>query len=282
MKIQEVEKRQVKLRLGLCSVSGAGKTYSSLLLAKGLCGEWSKICVIDTEHNSSQLYASLGGFNSICVEQPYTPERLIEAIELCERARMEVIIIDSISNSWSGTGGILDIHSNMAGNSFTNWNIVGKRHTAFVDKILQSTAHIITTIRSKQHYVINSIHGKAVPQKVGMKAIMRSDFEFELTSMLDLDMDHMARCSKDRTGILNHMTPFIISEGTGEILKEWCEMDSSLPSIIDEINSAKTIADLKQINSTNPKYQKQIRESLSNKKQQLLAVDTKTSIACEK
>jgi hypothetical protein len=64
---------------------------------------------------------------------------------LCEEAGMEVIIIDSISHEWDGAGGILDIHSNMMGNSFTNWSRVTPMHNAFVNKILQSPCHVIAT-----------------------------------------------------------------------------------------------------------------------------------------
>ena len=38
---------------------------------------------------------------------------------MCEQAGKEVIILDSISHEWEGSGGILEIHSNMTGNSFT-------------------------------------------------------------------------------------------------------------------------------------------------------------------
>jgi len=47
---------------------------------------------------------------------------------------MEVIIIDSISHAWDE---LLDFHSKLAGNSFTNWAKVTPRQKAFTDKILQ-------------------------------------------------------------------------------------------------------------------------------------------------
>ena len=82
---------------------------------------------------------------------------------------MEVIIIDSISHEWEGSGGILDIHAGMAGNSFTNWGKLTPRHNAFIQTILQTNKHIIGTIRSKQDYVLNEKNGKQVPEKVGLK-----------------------------------------------------------------------------------------------------------------
>lgn len=83
---------------------------------------------------------------------PFTPENYIKAIEVCEKAGIEVIIIDSISHEWDE---LLDFHSKLAGNSFTNWAKVTPRQKAFVDKILQTNAHIIATMRTKQDYVLN-------------------------------------------------------------------------------------------------------------------------------
>lgn len=50
---------------------------------------------------------------------------------------MEVIIIDSISHEWEGNaGGILDMHSQLAGNSFTNWSKLTPRHNSSLCKRL--------------------------------------------------------------------------------------------------------------------------------------------------
>ena len=73
MQLQKATRKKVKLRLGLSAVSGGGKTYSALLLAKGLVGSWEKIAVIDTENNSASLYSHLGDFNTIELAAPYTP-----------------------------------------------------------------------------------------------------------------------------------------------------------------------------------------------------------------
>jgi hypothetical protein len=64
---------------------------------------------------------------------------------------------------------LLDYHSSLSGNSFTNWNNVPPRHNAFVQKILQSPVHIIATIRTKQNYVLSEKIGKAVPEKMGLR-----------------------------------------------------------------------------------------------------------------
>ena len=143
MQLQKAERKQAKIKLGLQGPSGSGKTMGALIIAFGLCGDWSKIAVIDTENYSASLYAHLGSYNVLNISAPYTPEKYSEAIQLCEKSEVEVIIIDSISHEWEGNGGILNIHSNMTGNSFTNWNRLTPRHNEFVQTILQSKCHVI-------------------------------------------------------------------------------------------------------------------------------------------
>ena len=136
MEIRKSERKNAKIKLALQGSAGSGKTYSSLLLAKGLLGvDFSKIAIIDTENGSADLYAHLGNYNVISMDPPYSPERYIEAITLCEKAGMEVIVLDSISHCWDY---LLDIHTNMPGNSFTNWGKITPRQNAFINKILRS------------------------------------------------------------------------------------------------------------------------------------------------
>lgn len=223
MELKKATRKQVKLRMGLSAVSGGGKTYSALLLAHGITNDWSKIAVIDTENSSASLYSHLGDFNTIDLQAPYTPERYIEAIKTCENAGMEVIIIDSITHEWDGKGGIIDISNSMAGNSFTNWAKLTPRHQSFIDSILQSKCHIISCVRRKQDYEMSKdSNGKTTVQKAGLKEITREGFEYELTLNFNLELNHMATASKDRTGLFMGKPEFIITEETGRKLLDWC------------------------------------------------------------
>ena len=89
--IKKAQKKKVKLRIGMSGASGFGKTYSSLLLAYGIVGDWSKICVIDTENDSASLYSDLGEFNTISLNAPFSPERYVEAVKTCENAGRECL-----------------------------------------------------------------------------------------------------------------------------------------------------------------------------------------------
>jgi hypothetical protein len=249
MQLRTSNRSQARIRIALQGASGAGKTYSSLLLAYGLCQNWSKIAVIDTENQSADLYSHLGQYNVLTLTPPFNPERYMEAITTCEASGMEVIIIDSLSHEWEGEGGILDIHGNMAGNSFTNWAKITPRHNALVQKILHSGAHIIATVRSKQDYVITEKNGKQVPEKVGLKAVQRDGLEYDFSIVFEVDINHQAISSKDRTQLFAHKIPFRIEVATGQKIKEWCDGgSSSLPFIEDtfesKINTIPTMEEL--------------------------------------
>lgn len=271
MDLRQAQRKQAKIKMGLQAPSGAGKTYSSLLLAYGLVDDWTKVAVIDTENHSADLYAHLGNYQVLALEQPYTPERYVQAIEVCERAGMEVIIIDSISHEWEGVGGILDIHGAMMGNSFTNWAKVTPRHNAFVQKILQSSSHIIATIRSKQDYVLSERNGKMVPEKVGLKGVTREGLDYEFTIVLELDLKHQATATKDRTGLFMDKPSFVVSPETGKRILRWCAQGVAFEQVVQQIQNATTVEELREIYHAFPEYRARIEALAIARKEELNA-----------
>lgn len=231
MELRKASRKKTKIRLGLSAVSGGGKTYSAILIAKGLCGDLSKVAIIDTENGSADLYAHLGDYSVLPLRQPFTPERYIEAIQQCEKAGMEVIIIDSISHEWEGKGGCLEIYEQLGG-KYQHWAKVTPRHNAFIQAILQSSCHVITTVRRKQDYeMTKNSDGKVTVEKAGLKEVTRGEFEYELTVNLNLDVRHLASASKDRTGLFMDQPEFKPSEETGEKIAQWCETGEALPEL---------------------------------------------------
>lgn len=228
IKLRPAERSQAKIRLGLSGPAGSGKTYSALQIAFGLCGDWTKIAIIDTEHYSADFYSDMGKYNVLSLDPPFSPERYIEAIEACENAKMEVIIIDSITHEWDGPGGCLEIQEKLGG-KWQNWAEVTPRHRQFIDTILSSSCHVITCVRSKVDYALSQDNGKVKVEKVGMKDVTREGFDYELTLDLDLDLNHNARCSKDRTGLFMDQPPFVPSSDIGRRIAEWCVKGSPAP-----------------------------------------------------
>lgn len=242
LELVKAQRNKAFLKLGVSAPSGGGKTLSSLLFAYGMLTgmypektpefRWSKIAIIDTENGSGQMYVgrhvgslTIGQYNAVSILKPFTAEKYIEAIELCEDANMDFCIIDSTTHLWSAEGGLLEQQSAAArrsGNSYTAWRDITPMHNKFVQTMLQSQMHVIATMRAKQEYIItedNSSHKKSV-KKMGLEPEQRKGMEYEFTTFLEIDAEHTAFGSKDRTGIFDQKY-FVITPEHGFEMYKW-------------------------------------------------------------
>ena len=275
MKLRKTQRSKAKIKIGIKGPSGSGKTYSSLLLAKGLSNnDYSKVVIIDTENRSADLYAHLGEFNVISLEPPFTPEKYIEAIEVCEKANMEVIVIDSISHCWSY---LLGFHASLKGNSFTNWSRITGMQNKFINKILQTNIHMIVSMRTKQSYVLNLKEGKYVPEKIGLKAIQRNDLEYEFSLVFDIDSKHVCASSKDRTGLFVSKQGFVINALTGSKILNWCNNVVTKSEIKEMIKVCNDLEILNRLYSDYPSFQNSLNDLFVDKKNQLLNPQNRNS-----
>lgn len=242
---KKAQRKQAKLKIGLSGPSGSGKTYSALLLAKGLGG---KIAVIDTENNSASLYADQFDFDFVCLTAPFTTDKYLEALKAASQGGYNIVIVDSATHQWMGDGGLYErktMIDSRGGNSFTNWSKFTPEHNKFLSAIVQHDTHLLLTVRSKQEYALTqNDKGKAVPQKVGLAPVQREGFEYELTAMLDLAMNHSAQASKDRTGLFDGKT-FIPSEEDGKNLVRWLAGSAEVPSV-DKMREIKKVIELQK------------------------------------
>ncbi len=238
--------------MGLQGPSGSGKTYSSLLVANGLCSDWTKIAVIDTENHSADLYDHLGDYNVIPIDAPFSPDKYIDAIQECQKAGMEVIIIDSMTHSWEY---LIEYHSSLQGNSFTNWGKITPLHNELVQAILQSPCHVIATIRTKQDYILVEKNNKQVPEKVGLKGVQRDGLEYDFTLVFDLDMQNHASSSKDRTGLFFQKAPAKLTVETGRTIKDWCEqVEITEIDVSKRIEQCMSIGELLKLYNAYPQF----------------------------
>jgi hypothetical protein len=269
MKLQTATRKRAKIKMALQSPSGSGKTYSSLLIAYGLTGNWENIAVIDTENHSAELYAHLGPYKVLSLSAPYSPERYTEAIDTCVKAGMEVVILDSITHEWEN---LIDFHASMAGNSFTNWAKVTPRHNAFVQKLLQTPIHVISTVRTKQDYVLNEKNGRMVPEKVGLKSVQRDGLEYEFTLVFDLDMKNSATASKDRTGLFAGKPAEILSAETGKLIQQWCITGEhvEVDEVSERIGSCLSMEELLTLYNMFPQYQEVLNAEFKRRKRELI------------
>lgn len=224
---RKATRRAVKVKLAVQGPSGAGKTVAMLELLKALA-EGGRIAVIDTENGSASLYADRYDFEVLDLAPPYTSVRYIEAIEAATEAGFAAIGVDSLSHQWIGEGGILSrkeaLDARPGSNSYTNWATFTKEHEMFKARILNAPVHLIATMRAKQDYVLETNErGKQTPKKVGMAPVQREGVEYEFTTVFELQMDHRAIVSKDRTGLFGGSSDPIdlLRPDTGKALLAW-------------------------------------------------------------
>lgn len=222
-----------KLRLALIGVSGAGKTLSSLYIAYGITGDWSKVALIDTEHQRGKFYANredlgTGTFLYAPMFPPYSPQKYKTMVNegAKEVGPDGVVIVDSFSHAWSNEGGVLDIKDRIAAragkNSYTAWSEAGKEQNSLVNEILSADCHTIVTMRSKMAYDMQeNDKGKKVPIKMGLAPVQRDDTEYEFDIVLDIARNHVATASKDTTFLDNFGA--IITPELGQELKKWLD-----------------------------------------------------------
>lgn len=218
-------KYQLKVKIALMGPSGSGKTYSALRLAGGM---GAKILLGNTEADRGYLYAGKFDYDIADLTAPYTPEKYIELIDYAEREGYDTLVIDSGTHEWSGRGGLLEVHSNMPGNSYTNWAKITPRHNDFVDRILYSKINVITCLRGKDVYVMTENEkGKQAPKKEGLGADMRANFEYEMMATLMLDQQsHVAMAMKDNTGLFENRFE-VLTEDHGRLLMQWANDGSA-------------------------------------------------------
>jgi hypothetical protein len=207
-RFQKATRKKLKLRMALFGPTGAGKTKTALLLAAVL---GKRVAVIDSENRSASKYVGEPGVPEfdVCELDSYAPRNYVEAIKDAEREGYDVIIVDGITQAWSGKDGALEMVDKAAkrsqsGNSFTAWRDVTPHHNALVEALVQCKAHLIVTMRAKMEYVLEEdARGKKTPRKVGMAPIQREGMEYELDVVGDLDVEHNLMISKTRCSALD-------------------------------------------------------------------------------
>jgi len=215
------------------SESGCGKTYSALLLARGMAGPSGKIVVADSESGRASLYADVlpSGFETFDLCSPFSPERYVQAIDAIEASGAVIGIIDSGSHEWEGPGGVLDMAGEIEEKSgkagLHCWKKPKFEHAKFVQRLLRIKIPIIVCLRAKYKSRQLKENGKTVIVKDETTSpIQAEDFIFEATCHFEILQNHsiiLTKCShpslrdcfpKDKT------TP--ITEDHGKLLATWC------------------------------------------------------------
>lgn len=198
-------RQNTKPLIALYGLSGSGKTYSALLLARGIVGPEGRIAMIDTETGRGSLYADVmdGGYDVLELEDPFQPKRYLEAITEAEK-HAECIIIDSMSHEWEGLGGVLDMARNAADGKdpeFRHWKKPKEDHAKLIQKLLRVRVPMIICLRAKykNRMVKVTKNGKdkhEVVKDEHMSPVQSEDFIFEMTAHAEVLMDHSIHLTK--------------------------------------------------------------------------------------
>lgn len=208
---------QSRVRMALTGPTGSGKTYTALAIATALS---DRVAVVDTEQGSASLYRKLFSFDVVNLSK-YTPRYYIQMIEAAAAAGYGALVIDSLSPSWNGTGGILEI----AGGNIRGWKDATPEYNSLVQTLIRyrSKMHIIATLRSKMKHALETDEstGRLVVRKLGLEAIHRDELPYEFDIIGDLTTDHAITFSKSRCAALDGRTFTKPGSEVATIISEW-------------------------------------------------------------
>jgi hypothetical protein len=249
------QRSEAKPLIGLYSESGCGKTWSSLLLARGFVGPSGRIGMLETESGRGEIYVGVepvGDYLVCPLRTDFSPAEFGKAITAAEGASLDALIIDSASHEWEGVNGVL---SQAADNQAAGkkgpivWQKPKMEHARhFVLRLMQTPIPlVIVNMRAKYPM-------REVPKQGGGKEWVRSD-QLDPKQSEDILFEMMCHGWIDKQHAL-HVTKYpqavpawkdIIQDGkplsveTGQRLKAWATGQTIATPTTGTTNGADTI-----------------------------------------
>jgi hypothetical protein len=227
-------RENVPLLIGLAGGTGSGKTYSAMMLAKGIAGS-KPFAVIDTENGRAKHYADLFHFDHADITAPFRPTRYAEAIEAADKAGYPCVVVDSASHEWYGDGGCLDWHDELMGGdqkkNLAAWIEPKREHKRMVTRLLQVRAHVILCFRAEPKVEAVRENGRTEIRPkaslVGLDGwipISEKNLPYELTASFLLTADKPGvpkpiKLQEQHKELVRLDGP--LGEGAGKRLAEW-------------------------------------------------------------
>ncbi len=250
LNIRKVKREGARLVIGIAGLSGSGKTYSALQLAFGLANfDASKVGFIDTENKRGSLYGDAlidpqtGEVSQFLIgdlEPPFTPQRYADAIREFQAAGVEVLVIDSITHEYEGTGGVLEMREPLPGKSGKRDNIAKAEHKKMMNALLQSNMHIIPCVRAREKVVIEKRNGETVYIPQGVQPICEKNFMFEMTASLMMwnegKTQDALKCPSALKDILGRGEGYITA-ADGKALRDWVDGAKQLDPAVESARS---------------------------------------------
>lgn len=237
---EEARREQIRLRMALLAVSGAGKTRGALEVATNLFDGTLNVHLVDTEHGRSKLFADRYRFKRMDLLADQSPDAFVRAIDSAEAAGAEALILDSVSHEWMGKNGVLS-----QADRFGDWKTIRPKHNDFIERILASPLHIIVCIRSKMKYAVkeeedtrpNRTGTRQVIEKLGLGPIQDDQLIYEFDVVGDIDLDtHLATFTNRCDPLVGQTMSLVPGKEVAGILTDWLSKGEppALPEPADE------------------------------------------------
>ena len=250
--IRTAKRQGVRLVFGFAGVSGSGKTYTALQFAYGLANyNSSKVGLLDAENRRGSLYSEdlkneKGEVQPFLVgdlEPPFSPRRYTDAIKQFQEAGVDVLVVDSVSHEWEGTGGCEEI-AHAQNPRMPDWKTAKREHKAFMNAALQSNMHIVFCIRAREKVKMSTVGGKTVVESMGIQPICEKNFMFEMTASLMMwdegKKQDIAKCPQELRAHLGRGVDYITAKD-GKAIREWVDAGGQLdPAVERARNTLKT------------------------------------------
>lgn len=232
--IRKADRGEAKPIIGVYGESGAGKTYSSLLLARGFVGAAGRVVMIETEAGRGEAYADLipGGYDVLSMRGNFSPIEYGKAITAAEQAKADAVIIDSGSHEWSGAGGVLSLAAERQDSGLKGvlaWQkpkLDHQRH--FMLRLMQTPIPLVVlNLRAKYPMIERVKHGggKEWVRSEVLEPDQSADILFELFVHGWVDHQHRFHVTKytrpDLAEAIRDNEPITI--GSGERLAAWAK-----------------------------------------------------------
>lgn len=239
--IRPASRSEAKPLIGLYSESGRGKSFSSLLMARGFVGPNGRIVQIETEAGRGEAYADMipGGYDVISLRNDFSPVAYGKAIEAAEEAKADALIIDSGSHEWSGAGGVLSQAADAQDKGTKGvlaWQKPKMSHQRnFMLKLMQTPIPlVILCLRAKFPMIEKKEGGKKEwVRSETLEPDQAADILFELFVHGWIDEQHRLHVTKytrpDLAQVIRDDEP--ISMETGERLAAWARGDTPKPTM---------------------------------------------------
>lgn len=268
----------LSISLGLSGGSGTGKTFSALLIARGMAravaGPDARIGIVDTENRRAlhykEAFPEMVHLDLKAVDEKgnmlgFGPERWIEILDLAEEQKLPALVIDSFSHAWEGVGGVLDLHAEKldeltGGNeekrsqrSQLAWAHVKPRYRRLIDRIVRANTNIIICTRAKpvmQTYQngrpVNARKTKTRRADVPWDVAADGDLMFEMTAMVILDPSapgcpiHQIKVADQFKTLFDPRKP--MGEDLGRQMVEWAQGDGDAAGEKEAMDAARAAA----------------------------------------